>query len=135
MSPAPTVAVLHAASVEGEAALAAAVEEARHRSLTLTVVATSSGSSDDRVTDVEEEVLAGRLKEALPADLDWRLDLVSPGADPAGSLIEHLETLAPRLVVVGSRQRSSLGKMLLGRSVQRLLLEVTAQILVVKPTR
>ncbi|WP_028472567.1 universal stress protein [Nocardioides alkalitolerans] len=134
-SVAPTVAVLHAATREGEAALAAAVEEAQHRSLPLVVVATSTGSPDDRVTAVEEEVLTGRLAEVLPADLDWRLDLVAPGSDPTDSVVEHLESLTPRLVIVGSRRRSTIGKMILGRSVQRLLLEVSAQILVVKPAR
>ncbi|HEY1133193.1 MAG TPA: universal stress protein [Nocardioides sp.] len=46
-----------------------------------------------------------------------------------------IEAHEPRVLVVGSRQRMPLGKMLMGRTLQRLLLEVSVPVLVVKADR
>ncbi|MEO9324817.1 universal stress protein [Nocardioides sp. C4-1] len=126
------VVVLHSDTAEGAAALAAAVHEARVRGTGLTVLSTLSGSDEPRSAEVEREVLTARVAGDVPADVDWDVDLVAPGADAAGSLIERIERLDPVLVVLGSRSRSTVGKLLLGRTLQRILLDVTAQILVVK---
>lgn len=126
------VVVLHADTPEGAAALTAAIAEARSRGRSLTVLSALSGADDERSEAVEREVLAARLRPSLPDDLAWSIELVAPGADPAGSLVEHLEKVSPELVVLGTRSRSTVGKLLLGRTLQRILLDVTAQILVVK---
>jgi nucleotide-binding universal stress UspA family protein len=126
------VLVLHARSAEGEAALLAAVEEAELRGCDLVVVSSGSGSDEPRAAELERQVLHQELAARIPTGLRWSLDVVDPGSDAAGSLVEHVARVEPRLVVLGSRSRSTVGKLLLGRSLQRVLLEVDARILVVK---
>jgi nucleotide-binding universal stress UspA family protein len=130
--PEAPVLLVHARSAEGDAALLAAVEEAELRGCDLVVVSAGSGSDEPRATDLERQVLHQELAARLPAGLRWSLDVVDPGADAAGSLVEHVARVAPRLVVLGSRSRSTVGKLLLGRTLQRVLLEVDARILLVK---
>jgi len=96
-------------------------------------VSSLSGTGDPQAVELEREALDTRLRTLVPSDVDWRSVSVPPGADATGSVIEYVEDLSPVLLVVGTRSRSSVGKLLLGRAQQRVLLEVTVPILVVKP--
>jgi len=132
------VVVLHAPSEAGTAALLSAARIAREKDSHLVVVATTSGVDDDRSEEVEREVAVGQVRAVIGApdgETPWTLDLVRPGADAADMLVGAVEAREPRLLVIGSRQRSPLGKMLLGRTLQRLLLEVSVPVLVVKAGR
>ncbi|MDT9591570.1 universal stress protein [Nocardioides zeae] len=129
------VAVLHAPSDAGSAALLSAARIAHDKDAELVVVATTSGVDDDRSEEVEREVATAQVQAVLGADVAWRLQLVRPGADAAEMLVGAVEALEPRVLVVGSRQRTTLGKVLLGRTLQRLLLEVSVPVLVVKADR
>ncbi|WZH52503.1 MAG: universal stress protein [Nocardioides alkalitolerans] len=132
------VVVLHAPSEAGAAALLSAARLSREKDAPLVVVATSSGVDDDRSEEVEREVAVGQVTAVIGApdgETPWTLDLVRPGADAAAMLVGAVEAHEPRLLVIGSRQRSPLGKMLLGRTLQRLLLEVSVPVLVVKAGR
>nr|WP_275940882.1 universal stress protein [Nocardioides zeae] len=129
---------MHAPSEAGAAALLSAAHIAREKNSGLVVVATTSGVDDDRSEEVEREVAVGQVTAVIgapDADVPWTLDLVRPGADAAAMLVGAVEAHEPRLLVIGSRQRSPLGKMLLGRTLQRLLLEVSVPVLVVKAGR
>lgn len=132
------VVVLHAPSEAGAAALRSAAHLAREEDSPLVVVATTAGVDDDRSEEVEREVAVGQVTAVIGVpggDVPWTLELVRPGADAATMLVGAVEAHEPRLLVIGSRQRSSLGKMLLGRTLQRLLLEVSVPVLVVKAGR
>lgn len=130
------VAVLHHPSDAGAAALASAARIAAEHEVELVVVAATAGVDDDRSEEVEREVALGQVRAVLEGhDVRWRLQLVRPGADPADMLVAAVERIDPRVLVVGSRARSTIGKMLLGRTLQRLLLEVTVPVLVVKAGR
>ena len=132
------VVVLHAPSEAGAAALLSAARISSEKDAPLVVVATTSGVDDDRSGEVEREVAVGQVTAVIGApdgETAWTLDLVRPGADAAAMLVGAVEAHGPRLLVIGSRQRSPLGKMLLGRTLQRLLLEVSVPVLVVKAGR
>lgn len=132
------VVVLHAPSEAGTAALLSAARIAREKNAALVVVATTSGVDDDRSEEVEREVAVGQVAAVIGVpggEVPWTLDLVRPGSDAADMLVGAVEAHEPRLLVIGSRQRSPLGKMLLGRTLQRLLLEVSVPVLVVKAGR
>lgn len=64
-----------------------------------------------------------------------QFDLARPvGVDPADELLKAMEHDDPELLVVGIRQRSPVGKRLLGSVAQQVLLECPKPVLAVKPT-
>ncbi len=120
-------------SPEGQAAVDAAVEEARRRKGRLVVVHSARGGRED-------EPAAVGLREALE-DLRVRLtgegvavtvrDLVR-GKDPSDDLIEVAEKENAALIVIGLRRRSPVGKLLLGSNAQEILLHADCPVLAVK---
>lgn len=55
------------------------------------------------------------------------------GHDPADHLFEAIDRYSARLVVIGLRRRSLLGRILFGSTAQRVLLHSTCSVLAVKP--
>ena len=58
-----------------------------------------------------------------------------PFAPPVGPLDRPAAATSARLVVIGLRRRSPVGKLVTGSDAQRLLLDLDVPILAVKPTR
>lgn len=57
------------------------------------------------------------------------------GADIVDAFTSAIEETGARLVVIGMRRRSPVGKLMMGSDVQRLLLTLDVPILAVKPAR
>ncbi|OZF01279.1 universal stress protein [Rhodococcoides fascians] len=129
-----SVAVIYEHTDEGAVALRAAVAAAEPNE-ELRILTTWSGSAASGAQQAEHEAVRTEVTNTLPDTATWHLELVDPTEDPTGALIAAVAELAPRLLVLGTRHRSALGKMILGRPQQRLLLEVDHPVLVVKPTR
>lgn len=117
-----SVVVTYAASPESEAALTAAAAEASTRRLPL-LVADLAGSDAGRFERVRDQLGDGAL-EVLSMDLE-------------GDTVEQVLTLIrerrAQLLVIGLRQRTPVGKLILGSSAQRLLLDAGCPVLAVKP--
>jgi nucleotide-binding universal stress UspA family protein len=116
---------------EGWAALDAGLEEAIRRGWPLLVVNAISGDS------LADPALA------LPADLARVRELVGAhpvameveqvqGVDPAAHLVSRAESTGTRLLVIGLRHRTPVGKLLLGSVEQRVLLDAACPVLAVK---
>lgn len=117
----------------GEAALAAGVAEARQRGLALVVVNTTRGDAlvDKRyLMTPDAEALRARL-DAL--DVTAELRQVNAGRDIAEDLDLIAEEVDAELVVIGLRQRTPVGKLILGSAASRILLTVRRPVLTVKP--
>lgn len=123
-----TVLVAYNASPQGEAALRAAVAEARRRKQELAVL-----------------VLTPRTAGAtVPADLAHLLDSVpsivavhpvayrSESQEVADAIVDQAARLDADLVVIGSRKHSTVGTFLIGSTTQQVLLDSPAPVLVVK---
>ncbi|GLY17098.1 hypothetical protein Kisp01_41130 [Kineosporia sp. NBRC 101677] len=129
-----TVAVLYAASDAGRSALAAAAAECTtHNAALLVLVSRGEAGEAARpavLASVEEEV-----NDVVPTAVSRTIELIGPdtAADTVDSLLARVEEVAPRVLVIGNRRRSAVGKLLMGRDIQRLLLEVPVPILLVKP--
>ncbi len=115
-----TIVVGYAARPEGTAALHRAVQEAQLRGFT--IIAVHAGSDDDGTLAAELE-RAGLGYEVRPAD---------PELDPAEQLIATAEETGADFIVIGLRRRSAVGKLLLGSSAQRVLLDAACPVLAVK---
>lgn len=134
------VAVAHNATPEGHAALWAALAWARVHGtsvLVLHVEETTSGSTRDThasetgVHGVEREV-AELLAAETEAPPEWRVVSTVSGGDVASALLDLVAEHGADLLVLGSRRRSAVGKLVMGSTVQRTLLDSTVPVLVVK---
>ena len=126
-----TVAVAHSDTPRGEAALLAAADEAVLRGEDLAVLHIIPGVDEVQVNDpAVERQIAARLADV--PDLTWKLYTAPEGFDTAEALLDEAEDVGASLLVIGSRHRTRVGKLLLGSTVQRVLLESSIPVLVVK---
>ncbi|HET7736110.1 MAG TPA: universal stress protein [Nocardioidaceae bacterium] len=127
-----SVVVGYVPSPEGEAALRHGVEQARRLGTRLVVVNSSRGDAlvDERYALPEQvEALDRRLAEE---NLDHVLVHGFRGHDAADELLEAAHEHRADLIVIGVRRRSPLGKLIMGSTAQRVLLEALCPVLAVK---
>ncbi len=127
-----TVVIGYVPNIYGEAALEAGIEEARRRDTGILVVNTSKGDSLVDTKYVGESAwaeLRDRLRE-LDISHDVRQTI---GPDVADELLDAVREVAAEAVVIGIRQRSAVGKMLMGSVAQQVLLDAPCPVIAVKP--
>ncbi len=126
-----TVAVAHSDTPRGQAALRAAAVEALRRSEDLAVLRIIGGVDEVRANDpaVEAQVAADLAEFD---GLTWTLYTAPEEFDTAEALLDQAEEVGATLLVIGSRHRTRVGKLFLGSTVQRVLLESPLPVLVVK---
>lgn len=117
----------------GSAALDAAVEEALRRGSRLLVVNSArSGAHVDKNLVPEAEL--GDLKDRLTGrGVEHQVVQDREVRDVVDHLLEVIEREDVQLLVIGLRHRTAVGKLLLGSTAQRLLIEAPCQVLAVKP--
>jgi nucleotide-binding universal stress UspA family protein len=116
----------------GEAALTAAVSEARRRGESLLVV---NMSRDDVLVDAHragQEQLERVRRDLADLDLEFEVRQIEEGSDASEVLLDIAEREAASVIVIGLRHRTPVGKLLLGSSAQRILLDATCPVLAVK---
>lgn len=120
---------------EGEAALAHAVTEARSRQVRLVVVNTSRGDAlvDERFAD--EKQLTELERRLADTGVDHEVVQTIRGREAAEEILAAAHEHRADLVVIGLRHRSPVGKLLMGSTAQKVLLEAACPVLAVKATR
>ncbi len=116
-----TIVVGYVAKAEGRAALDRAVVEARLRNARLLVLHTSADTSP---AELEAELTASGVAYEILAHAE--------SEDPADELLTAAEDANADFIVIGLRRRSPVGKLLLGSSSQRVLLDASCPVLAVK---
>lgn len=120
---------------EGRAALDAAVDAARTSGDRLLVVNTSRGDAyaDPRFAQDHhlDEVRALLASAGVEHEVVQRMR----GHEAADEVLETVRETGADLVVIGVRHRSPVGKLLLGSTAQRILLEAPCPVLAVKAER
>jgi nucleotide-binding universal stress UspA family protein len=127
-----TVVVAYSADASGRAALRHGIAEAVQAGERLVVVNATKGESlvDPRYAgEAEADVLATRLA-GLPVPAELRQEMTG---DAAQTLLTVAEELDARILVVGVRRRSAVGKLILGSVAQRVILDATCPVVAVKP--
>lgn len=104
---------------EGEAALVRALAEAKLRDASLIVVNTQRNGGPD------EAVLRA-------SGVSYTIRNFAPDADAADELVAVAQDNDADLIVIGLRRRSPVGKLILGSSAQRILLDACCPVLAVK---
>lgn len=127
-----TVVAAYVPRPEGRAALHRAVDEARLRGLRLVVVNASRGDAlvDPAFASPEEVADVGRWLDGRGVDHEFRH--LPTGGEPAEQVVAAAEEAGAELIVIGMRRRSPVGKLLLGSTAQRILLDAECPVLVVK---
>lgn len=125
-----TIAVAHSDTARGKAALRSAAQEALWRGEPLAVLRIVGGVDAPRDDPALATELAAELAEFT--DLTWDLHATAEGLDTADALLDLAEKVDATLLVLGSRRRRPIGKLILGSVVQQVLLKSTIPVLVVK---
>lgn len=124
-----TVLVAYAPAPEGREALTEGIKEAHLRKSDLLIVNVGRGHHD--LDDHEIAELEGKLSDAGLA-LTVESSVL---ADPGDAVIQIAQDRGVEMVVIGLRHRSMVGKLILGSTVQRILLDATCPVLAVRADR
>ncbi|AVZ75750.1 universal stress protein UspA [Streptomyces lunaelactis] len=127
-----TVLVGYVPSPEGEAALRAGVDEARTRGETLLVMNTSRGDAYVDRGFAQQKDLDHVRRDLTELGVDFDIRQVVGGRDAAEEILDLAASSEVSLVVIGLRHRSAVGKLLMGSSAQRILLDSPCPVLAVK---
>jgi nucleotide-binding universal stress UspA family protein len=119
---------------EGRTAFDRAVDEAVLRGSRLIVLNASAGLSyvDPALASDEELAEVDKRLTAVGVDHEIRQQV---GREPVDALLDAAEEDGVELLVIGLRRRSPVGKLFLGSSAQRILLEAERPVLGVKASR
>jgi nucleotide-binding universal stress UspA family protein len=121
-----TVLVAYAPAPEGREALSEGIKEAHLRKSDLLIVNIGRGHHDLEPEEVRG--LEARLGEAGLA-LTIESSVLS---DPGDAVIQIAQDRNVEMIVIGLRHRSMVGKLILGSTVQRILLDATCPVLAVR---
>lgn len=127
-----SVVVGYVPSPEGEAALEHAMREVAQRATRLVVVNTSRGDAlvdqryaqPDQVRTLEEKLDAAGLEHVLQHAIR--------GRDAAEEILAAAAEHRAELIVLGLRRRTPVGKLIMGSTAQRVLLDALCPVLAVK---
>jgi len=127
-----TVLVGYVPTPLGEATLRAGVQESRRRSEPLLVV---NMSRDDVLVDPHRAAtddLDRVERDVTELGVDVEVVRIEQGSDPADALVRVADERDASVVVIGLRHRSPVGKLIMGSSAQRILLDARCPVLAVK---
>jgi nucleotide-binding universal stress UspA family protein len=130
-----TVTLAYVFTPEGDAALAAALEEAQRRSSDIVVVNVTRPPTGEASPYSEEQELDALQAKLAAAGVASEVRELPAGTDPVEAIIEAARDTGSELVVIGLRRRTALGKLVLGSTAQRLLLGLDCPVLAVKAPR
>jgi len=128
-----TVLVGYLPTAEGEAAVAAALGEARRRGEPLVLLNTPRAGAPVSADAADDADLARLAGAAAEAGVTMEVRRAAHEGDAAEELLRVADEVAASVVVIALRRRSPMGKLLLGSTAQRVLLGSTRPVLAVKP--
>lgn len=118
----------------GRAALRTGIAEAAARSTELVIVQEPAPKQRFGRSHEPEVSAASEEDERLLAQSGVAHELVSvhPDSDPADAILDACQRVAAQLLVIGTRKRTPVGKLIMAATTQRILLEATCPVLCVK---
>ncbi|WP_275004303.1 universal stress protein [Promicromonospora iranensis] len=119
----------------GEAAVQAAITEARLRDEDLFVVNSAREGAVVETTVATTEDLSRILTQADDAGVRAEVVRGTHREDFTDEILDLAEKHDASLIVIGLRRRSTVGKFIMGSVAQRILLQADHPVLAVKPAR
>jgi nucleotide-binding universal stress UspA family protein len=128
-----TVLVGYVPTPEGEAAFTAALREAQRRAEPLVVLNSPRGGAPVSA-DVAPETVVREMTARAEADgVTLELRQAAHSGEVADEVLRVAQETDASVIVIGLRKRSPVGKLLMGSSAQRILLDADRPVLAVKP--
>ena len=113
-----------------EAALSAAISLAQERDYKLVAVLRRPISEfDQENVDIEIDELTDKLEAA---DIAFKIEVCLGNAEIADHIIDLATTHQASMIVVSLDQRPASGKLILGNQIQKLLVDSTCDVLIVR---
>jgi nucleotide-binding universal stress UspA family protein len=128
-----TVLVGYVPRPEGEAAFSAGLEEARRRGEDLVVLNSPKGGAPVNADAASADAIATMRTRAETAGVPMDFRQHDHTDDLADEVIRTAGEINASLIVIGLRRRSPVGKLIMGSSAQRILLDADRPVLAVKP--
>ncbi len=127
-----TILVAYVPRPEGHAALAAGIDLARQRAERLVVVNAGPGGTheDPSVANVPDVERVEKMLQAAGVAGEFKQFI--RGKDAVEEIEAMIQPLQVSLLIIGLRQRSPVGKLILGSNAQRVLLDAHCPVLAVK---
>ncbi|TFV87346.1 universal stress protein [Blastococcus sp. CT_GayMR16] len=128
-----TIVVGYVPTPEGEAALTAAISEARHRKEIVHVI--NRARSGDVTTDSRyaSESDLDKIRALLDqSGVPYEIEQLVRGPEASEELVDAADRLGASMIVIGLRRRSPTGKLLFGSQAQQILLDANCPVLAVK---
>jgi len=126
-----TVLLAYIHTPDGDAALTAAVDEARWRATKAVVNVTRPVAEVDSPMSAEQtlDAVAALFKRA---EVDVEIRQLPASPDRAGAILAVMSEIQPVLVVIGMHKRNPMGEAIIGSTSQRILRGAKCPVLVVK---
>ena len=128
-----TVLVGYLPTPEGEAAFAAALEEAGRRGEPLLVLNSPRGGAPMSTDVAPDAAVQEMTARAQSSGVELEVRQAPHTGDAADEVLRVAQENAASVIVIGLRKRSPVGKLLMGSSAQRILLDADRPVLAVKP--
>ena len=128
-----TVLVAYVPTPEGDAAYGAAVEEAGRRGERLVLLNTPREGAPVSTAVADEDTVRGLVGRAAAAGVDVEVRQDAHAGDLSDEVVRVAGAVDASVIVVGLRKRSPVGKLLMGSTAQRILLDADRPVLAVKP--
>jgi nucleotide-binding universal stress UspA family protein len=128
-----TVLVGYLPTPEGEAAFAAALDEAARRSEPLLLINSPRGGAPVSADVAGADDLAALVANAAEAGVVLEICQTSHTGEFSDTLLATAQDAEASVIVIGLRRRSPVGKLFLGSTAQQILLNADRPVLAVKP--
>ena len=128
-----TVLVGYVPTAEGEAAFSAGLDEARRRGEPLLVLNSPRGGAPVSADVASESAVREMTSRAETAGVALDVRQAAHSGDVADEVLRVAQETDASVIVIGMRKRSPVGKLLMGSSAQRILLDADRPVLAVKP--
>lgn len=127
-----TILVGYVPSPEGTAAISRAMAEAQRSGEPLLLINSALHPTDSEgpiSTEIVQDALDARLKAA---GITHTIRQLAVGENAADAILESAKEVHASLIVIGVRKRSPIGKLILGSTAQRVLLDADCPVIAVK---
>jgi nucleotide-binding universal stress UspA family protein len=128
-----TVLVGFLPTAEGDAAFDAGLAEAQRRGERLLVLNSPRGGAPVSADAAGAERVAQLTRRAQDAGVDVEVRQDAHHGDLSDEVVRVAEQVDASVIVIGLRRRSPVGKLLMGSTAQRILLDADRPVLAVKP--
>ena len=128
-----TVLVGYVPTAEGEAAFTAALSEAQRRGERLVVLNSPRGGAPVSADVAPDSAVQDMTARAGTAGVEVDVRQTPHEGELADEVLRVAREADASVIVIGLRKRSPVGKLLMGSSAQRILLDADRPVLAVKP--